>query len=227
MTTNNNRALEEVSNMTLDEISDLANEAREALNHIRKSRDEQPARLAKARADADEARGWAIIEEPWESQVTAIPAYNSDGERTGTALTVPNIAAKELFAARLAFDMLDAGDDCDQLEEVKTRYFTMLGGDTGSLFLVCMAALDTIASLVVPQLLEEIEQRGSNWTERVRLCEARAKAWQGRADKLNGLQDQAAEAGINPVDAYDIGAAAIDGLAMDPVDLDSEGDDEG
>ncbi|MDW5609730.1 hypothetical protein [Mycolicibacterium sp. D5.8-2] len=187
------QSLETVAAMDLDELESLSNQAQRLLDHIRQSRDEQPARLAKAREEADEARGWALIEEPWESQITALPAHNADGKRTGNALTVPNITAKELFASRLAFDMLDAGDDYDRLEEVKTRYFDMLGGDTGSLFLVFAAALDTVASLVVPQMIEELEDHASNYDVRVMLAEARAKAWAGRVSELRGPHDDVTE----------------------------------
>lgn len=189
MNDNTHQALEDVSNMTLDEISSAADQARELLNRIRQSRDEQPARLAKARSEAEEARGWSLIEEPWESLVTALPAHNSDGERTGGAIILPSITAKELMAARLAFDMLDAGldseEDPDKLESVKNRYFTQLGGDPGVLFLVCMAALDTIASLVVPQMIDELETLASNYDARVMLAEARTKAWNGRVSEIN------------------------------------------
>lgn len=189
MTTNKHTALEEVSNMTLDEISSAADQARALLNHIRKSRDEQPALVAKAREEAEEARGWAILEEPWNTLVTALPAYDAEGNRTGNALTLPSITAKELMAARLAFDMLDAGldaEDCpDNIEDVKNRYFTELGGDTGVLFLVCMAALDTIATLVVPQMVDELETHASNYDVRVMLAEARTKAWRGRVSEID------------------------------------------
>lgn len=214
MNDNTHQALEDVSNMTLDEISSVADQARELLNHMRKSRDEQPSKLAAARAAADEARGWSLIEEPFDSRVTTVESVN------GTAsLSLPSITARELWGARLCFDLLDCGDDYDQIDEVISRLFSTVGGDPGVAMVIMSAALSTIAGLVVPQLLEEIEHSGSNWDERVRLCEARAKAWNGRAEHLNGLQAQAAETGIKPVDGFDIGAAALDGVELD-------GDDE-
>jgi hypothetical protein len=206
MTTNANDPL-----VDLDRAVETANQIlRRRIDELEAAKTSQPDRLAKARSDAEEERGWALIEEPWETLITAIPAHNSAGERTGTAITLPSITAKELFGARLAFDMLDAGDDDDRLEAVKTRYFTELNGDTGLLFLVFAAALDTVASLIVPQLLSEIEQSGSNYTERVRLSEACAKAWSGRVSELRGPQDDASDCGVRPVDSFDIGAAALD-----------------
>lgn len=182
-----------------------AEQIRAQIAAIEKQRGEQPARLAKARKEADEARGWSLLEEPFDSQVRTIASID------GTAsLSLPSIAARELWGARLCFDLLDCGDDYDQIDEVIGRMFTTVGGDTGIAMVVMSAALSTIASLVVPQLLDEIEQRGSNWDERVRLCEARAKAWNGRAEKLNGLQDQATDSGVKPVDAFDIAATALD-----------------
>ena len=169
--------------------SSKLSQARAMLAAIEKARDEQPQRLAAARTAADEARGWSLIEEPWHTLITALPTYSPDGRRTGGALSLPSITAKELFGARLAFDMLDAGDDPDRLDAVKNRYFGELQGDTGLLFLVCMAALDTVASLIVPQLLEELETDASNYDVRVMLAEARAKAWRGRVSDLTGPQD--------------------------------------
>jgi hypothetical protein len=75
---------------------------------------------------------------------------------------------------------------------------------------IMSAALSTTAALIVPQLLEEIEIRGSNWDERVRLCEARAKAWSGRVSELRDAEGNAAEHGVKPIDGFDIGAAALD-----------------
>ena len=109
----------------------------------------------------------------------------------------------------MAFDLLDCGDDYDQIDAIVSRLFTAAGGDTGLMMLIMSAALSTTAALIVPQLLEEIENRGSNWDERVRLCEARAKAWNGRAAELRGAQDDTADCGVRPVDGFDIGAAAI------------------
>lgn len=162
---------------------------------IKTARDEQPARLAQARAEAEEARGWSLIEEPWQTLISAVPTTDAAGRRTGGALTLPSITAKEVFGARLAFDMLDAGEDSDRLEDVKTRYFAELRGDTGLLFLVCMAALDTIAAHVVPQMVADLEAHGSNYDARVMLAQARANAWNGRVADLRGPHDHAAPAG--------------------------------
>lgn len=152
---------------------------RRRIEGIEQSRGAQPERLAKARSDADEARGWALIEEPFHEQLTAIRAV--DGP---TALALPNFTAKELWGARLAFDLLDAGEDFDQVDTVMSRLFATVNGDTGLAFLITSAALSTIASLVVPQLLDEIEQSGSNYDVRVGLAEARARAWHGRLAEL-------------------------------------------
>lgn len=176
-------------------------EMRARVAAIEKARDEQPARLAKARADADVARGWSLIEEPFEDQVTTITSV--DGNAT---LAMPNVTARELWGARLCFDLLDCGDDYDQIDTVISGLFTSCDGNTGIAMVVMSAALSTIAGLVVPQLLDEIEHSGSNWDERVRLCEARAKAWNGRADELRAIQDDA----VRPIDGFDIGAAALD-----------------
>lgn len=189
-------------------------EARERIKQIDQARNNQPALLAKARSEADEARGWSLIEEPWASLITALPAYNSAGERTGNSLVLPSIIAKELFGARLAFDMLDAGldsEDPDRIEAVKNRYFTELQGDSGLLFLVCMAALDTIASLIVPQMVDELETRASNYDVRVMLAEARTKSWNGRVSEIRQWTPPPGEPTCDDVDAVDLdGEEGID-----------------
>jgi hypothetical protein len=88
----------------------------------------------------------------------------------------------------LCFDILDCGDDPDRIDEVLNRLFTTVHGDTGMAFIIVTSALSTIASLVVPQLLEEIEQSGSNFDERVRLADARRKAWGGRVSEIKGAR---------------------------------------
>lgn len=204
-------------NIDLDAVTASATEIlRRRIDAIEESKAEQPARLAAARAAADEARGWSLIEEPFAGHVNSIDSV--DGTAT---LSLPSVAARELWGARLCFDLLDCGDNYDQIDEVIARLFSTVEGDTGIAMVIMSAALSTIAGLVVPQLLDEIEQGGSNWDERVRLCEARAKAWNGRAGHLNGLQDQAAASGIKPIDGFDIGAAALDGVELDS---DDEGD---
>jgi hypothetical protein len=185
--------------------TEVARDMRRRIEAMERARDEQPARLAKARSDADEARGWALIEEPFDGQVKSIPFADGD-----TPLTLPNITARELWGARLAFDLLDAGDDYDQIDEVISRLFSTANGDTGIAMVIMSAALSTIAALVVPELLAEIEQGGSNYNERVRLAEARAKAWHGRVSEIRQSEKELREKGVKPIDGFDIGANALD-----------------
>jgi hypothetical protein len=180
-----------IDNLSPEEIATLLSAKdilRRRVEELELSRDEQPARLAKARSEADEARGWALIEEPFENQVKSISSV--DGT---VALALPNITAKELWGARLAFDLLDCGDDYDQIDTVMNRLFSTVNGDTGMAFLIATSALSTIASLVVPQLLEEIEHSASDYDERVRLAQARAKAWAGRVDEIRRQDDPAGD----------------------------------
>jgi hypothetical protein len=180
-----------IDDMTSDEILDAglsaAKQALAQVEAIEKSRDEQPARLAEARAKADAARTEALGAEPWDDLWTALPGYTRDGELSGM-LALPSITAKEMFGARLAFDALDCGDtdDGDALDEVFQRVFTMCNGDPGHLFLIFSAALRTIATVVMPMMLDDLEQHGSNYDARVLLAEARVKAWNGRVNALRG-----------------------------------------
>lgn len=180
-------------------------EMRAHIAAMTKARDEQPERLAAARSDAEVARGWALIEEPFDSQVKTITS--TDGSAT---LSLPNIAAKELWGARLCFDILDCGDEFDQIDAVIARLFSTAGGDTGITMTIMASALSTIAGLVVPQLLQEIEHSGSNWGERVRLCEARAKAWNGRVSEIKKVNDES-KSQVKDLDAFDIASNAMDG----------------
>jgi hypothetical protein len=195
--------------MSPDEIlaaaEDHISATRRYIEHVERTKEEQPERLAAARAAADEACGWSLIEEPFEEQCAEIPALNSDNW-----LTLPNFVAKELWGARLCFDLLDAGEDFDQIDAILARLFTTVGGDTGTAMLIMSAALSTIAGVVVPQFLEEIETRGSNYEARTLLAEARRKAWNQRANVLRKANEAVAESGVNPIDTYDIGTTALD-----------------
>lgn len=178
---------------------------RAQIDAMQRAKAEQPERLAKARSDAEEARGWALIEEDLASQIKTMNSAN------GTAtLALPNITARELWGARLAFDLLDCGDDYDQIDAVTARLFSAANGDTGITMVIMSAALSTIASVVVPQLLEEIELGASNYDERVRLAEARAKAWNGRVSEIRQMNKELGEKGVKPIDGFDIGANALD-----------------
>jgi hypothetical protein len=181
MTTNPNG----VEDMTLDEILaaglSAADRVREQIAAMEEVKATQPERLAKARSDAEEARGWALLEEPLAGQITSIASVDGSA-----ALPLPNITARELWGARLAFDLLDCGEDYDQIDAVIGRLFTAANGDTGIALVIMSAALSTTAALIVPQLLDEIEHSGSNFDERVRLAEARAKAWNGRVSVISG-----------------------------------------
>lgn len=190
---------EMVNEMTPDEVISaglsVAQQMRARIDEMERDRDEQPARLAKAREDAEQARTWSQIEEPWHEQVTALRAHTGDGALTAEILALPNITAKELYGSRLAFDMLDAGEDAHRLEEVKTQFFTMVGGDPAVAFLLFASAMDIVASLVVPQLVEEIETRASNYQTRVMLAEARTKSWTARVAEI-----RAGSLGVVPPD---------------------------
>jgi hypothetical protein len=126
-----------------------------------------------------------LIEEPLNGQVRSLASID------GTAsLSFPNITARELWGARLCFDLIDCGNDFDQIDEVIGRLFSAANGDTGIAMVIMSAALSTIASLVVPQMIDELEQHASNYDVRVMLAEARAKAWRGRVTDLRSPDDE-------------------------------------
>jgi hypothetical protein len=208
-TTNDDLFSEKTDRIIADGLR-AVDEMRAHVKRIEQSKDAQPERLAKARSAAEEARGWALIEDGWDDHVAALPAHNADGERTGNSLTLPSITARELWGARLCFDLLDCDPETDEVDDVISRMFTMVHGDTGLAMILMSSALTTIATLVVPELLSQLETRASDYDQRVLLAEARAKAWNGRVSELQGLQDEATEAGIKPIDGFDLGANALD-----------------
>ena len=87
---------------------------RDQVDRIEQARASQPARLAAARTEADEAREQSLLIEPWSEQLSALRAHTRDGQPTAQTLPLPNVIAKEMFGARLAFDLLDAGTDDDR-----------------------------------------------------------------------------------------------------------------
>jgi multidrug resistance efflux pump len=134
-----------IADMSTEEISAAADQARAFIAHVEKSRDEQPARLAEMRAKAEQARADALEAEPWLDCLRAFPTADAQtGEMTGM-LGYPSIDGKELWGCRAAYDFMDAGADRDRIDAVLNRYFTVLNGNIEHLFLVFSAALCTIA----------------------------------------------------------------------------------
>lgn len=159
--------------------SSAAGELREQLCRLQLARATQPERLSKARQEAEEARQWAQIEEPWKAQCAEVSSV--DGSMS---LTVPNWIGKEVFGARLAFDILDCGDDIDRQNSVLSSYFAMVDGDPTQAMMLWWSALTTIATTVVPMMLDEIETHASNYEARILLAQARTKAWSERVGPL-------------------------------------------
>ena len=147
---------------------DFVAEAREYLDQLDEDRAAQPERLQAARDELARARQRQEVLRPLGDDVTAINSVD------GTAsLTLPTIASKELFGARMAFELL-GGEDPD---DVVTRYFgDYCQGDPGVAMLVFSAALTTIAGEMMPVFLEDLERHG-DWTTRVHLIQAAAQLW--------------------------------------------------
>ena len=175
-----------------DTISAATDILRRRIMQIDRDRGHQPEFLEMAREDAVQARQEALNAEPWADCWTAIPMTDADsGELTGM-MSLPTIDGKELWGTRLAFDILDAGEDREQVEEVLSRYFTALDGNTEHLFFIFSAALCTIAEHVVPTMLDKLEREASDYRSRILLAEAAANAWRTRATALRGRDDHAA-----------------------------------
>jgi hypothetical protein len=155
---------------------------RELIKNIEEVKQSQPARLAEARVRADTERQKALAAEPWSEMVTGLPTVGLEGELTGM-LPMPTIDGKELFGTRLAFDLLSCCVDEEQVAQTLRDYLKMIR-DPGHMFLVCAAALDTIANHVMPALLDTLEHQASDYEARVRLADAARNAWAARVGDL-------------------------------------------
>ncbi|WP_418602463.1 hypothetical protein [Mycolicibacterium sp. SCSIO 43805] len=178
---------------TLDDtVSTATDILRRRIEEIERDRGHQPEFLEMAREEAEQARQEALKAEPWADCWNAIPTTDAEtGEMIGM-MSLPTIDGKELWGTRLAFDILDAGDDRSQIEEVLGRYFSALSGNTEHLFFVFSAALCTIAEHVVPAMLDKLEREASDYRSRILLADAAANAWRTRANDLRGHDDHAA-----------------------------------
>lgn len=180
---------------TLDDLDDTIGSATEILRRrieqIDRDRGHQPEFLAMAREEAAEARRKALKDEPWADCWNAIPTADADTGEIMGMMALPTIDGKELWGTRLAFDILDAGEDREQIEEALGRYFTALDGNTEHLFFIFSAALCTVAEHVVPAMLDKLEREASDYRSRVLLADAAANAWRARATDLRGQDDHA------------------------------------
>ncbi|WP_064066859.1 hypothetical protein, partial [Prescottella equi] len=138
----------------------------------------QADRLFDMRAKSLIARYEMLHVEPWAEVVKAVPGYSADGEMSGL-LGIPSITAKEMFGTRLAFDLASNAGDEQGIRDTLNEYLDIVG-DPENMMLVSTAALSTMATLVLPTLLEIVEQRGSNWDVRVNLVDAARNAWSKR-----------------------------------------------
>lgn len=163
---------------TDDYLRLTAEALRARLDDMERARTTQPERLAMARAQAEDERIKSLAAEPWSDFVTGIPTVDFSG-----MLALPTIDAKEVFGTRLAFDLLGCCADEDQVAETLREYFKMTG-DPGHMFLVCAAALETIADHVMPALLDTLEHQTGDYDARVRLADAARKAWTARVADL-------------------------------------------
>jgi hypothetical protein len=169
-------------------------QARELVAHIEAARAAQPELLAQVRKQAATARQECLAteSETWDATMTAIPTVDPEtGEMTGL-FGLPAVDIKELWGARMAFDLLGCAANEDQVDAIMNEYFGTIR-EPGHMFLVCAAALTTIATYVVPQMLDDIEQHGSNYDARVLLADAARNAWAMRAADARDVWDSMQE----------------------------------
>ncbi|UKO91055.1 hypothetical protein IHQ52_18935 [Gordonia amicalis] len=167
----------------LDLIESGAAAARQLLADLERHRDEQPDKLAEMRSQADTERDWTRIHEPWSSTLGAIPSYRTDGETAELhgILSMPSIAAKEIWGCRLAFDVASSDRPANDIVQ---DYFGDIR-DTDHLMLVFAAAIDTLADHVIKPMLQVVEERGGDYEMRTRLADAARNAWATRIGKVS------------------------------------------
>lgn len=168
----------------LNLIESGAAAARQLLADLERHRDEQPDKLAEMRSQADTERDWARINEPWSATLGAIPSYRSDGDMTELhgVLSMPSIAAKEIWGCRLAFDVASSDRPANDIVQ---DYFSDIR-NPDHLMLVFAAAIDTLADYVIKPMLDVVEQRGGDYEMRVRLADAARNAWTTRIGEQKG-----------------------------------------
>ncbi|WP_199253859.1 hypothetical protein [Mycolicibacterium mengxianglii] len=181
--------------MSLEEIEEASRAARDILrrriDEMEQAKETQPARLAEVRKQAERARTLCLSDEneTWDAMWTAVPTVGLDGEMNGM-FAMPSIDGKELWGARLAFDLLGCCADDDDVDNMMSEYFSQVR-EPEHMFLICAAALTTIASHVAPMLLEVIEKQARDYDTRVRLADAARNAWATRINEAREMFNQA------------------------------------
>ncbi|MGW5520023.1 hypothetical protein [Nocardia africana] len=169
-------------NMSNEELDATVEAAKQILERRQQARTEakesQPERLGAMQVRADIARRAAIAEEPWDTLWSALPGFTADGE-LAAMLALPSIDAKELFGARLAFDLASHAGDEDAIDEITNWYFTEVRSPE-HMFLIAMAALKVLTTGVLEPLLQVAEEGAQRWDFRVMLADAARNAWEQR-----------------------------------------------
>jgi hypothetical protein len=169
---------------------DRAAMVRQALAMIEDEKRTQPQRLAEARSRVEDERIKAVAAEPWSDVVSGTPTNDLVTGEVNGMFAMPTVEGKELFGTRLAFDLLGCCGDDEQVA-AKLHAFRKMIRDDAHLVVVFAAALDTIASDVVPALLDTYEQKSGDYEARVRLARVARHAWAARVADLRG--DKVAE----------------------------------
>ena len=169
----------------MDDLDALRVRLDAMIDHHRQARVPQPERLADLRSQRDAARAAMLEAAPWTDCVTAVPTTDAEtGELVGM-LGFPDLDGKDLWGARLAFDVLDAAGDRERLWEALDIYFAALHHHPEHLMIVFASALRTIGEHVMPTLLESLERDG-RYDHRVNLADAARNAWSTRLGSVLG-----------------------------------------
>ena len=152
---------------------------KQALAAIEEAKRTQSERLARARSRADDERIKALVAEPGGDCLRIYLAANIGVVGHSGMVSMLVVAGKELFGTRLAFDLLGCCGDEEQVA-AKLREFRTMVADPGHMFLVFAAAIETIATDVVPALLDRYEAVSGDYDERVGFADAARRAWSAR-----------------------------------------------
>lgn len=159
-------------------LSPSVDQLKDYIAHVAERRESMPERLFDLRSKIIVARDESLRAEPWQMFVKDIRGFTSDG-RPGGTLSLPNAEAKEMFGLRLALELAaEAGNESD-VKETVNDYFSMIR-EPDQLMLVAFAALDSLATMVLPAMYDVVENKACDYDMRTNFASTALMTWKKR-----------------------------------------------
>ncbi|KIQ15326.1 hypothetical protein [Rhodococcus sp. MEB064] len=177
--------VEDVTALGADpELSPSIDQMKAYIEHITERRESQPDRLFDLRGKLLVARDEALQAEPWGMFIKEIQGYTQDGEPSAV-LTFPDVAAKEMFGVRLALELASQAGSESDVQETLNDYFTWIK-EPGHLFLVFSAALESMATMILPAMFEIVEDKACDYDTRTNFLATAVHSWEQRLASFGG-----------------------------------------